>query len=194
MALLNPSLHALPAATTSTVRSASPGGGSACSAIHLTLRLPHLAGIREQATEISKGRKTVPKKITEVADKADFQAEILRRTLILEAKHRDQGFVSDRCVVDNLAYALQLPNYPELFARTVEHLAKEPYTHVFLVKIAFPLVDNGVRSMDPGRQDAAERNIEKLLLQFCVPYRTVQSADRQGRVDEVLAAVAAPAR
>jgi hypothetical protein len=37
MASLNPSLHALPAATTPTAGAMSPGGGSECSAIHFGL-------------------------------------------------------------------------------------------------------------------------------------------------------------
>jgi nicotinamide riboside kinase len=95
--------------------------------------------------------------------------------------------------VDNLAYARGLPCFERLSEQVASHLATRPYSHVFFVRKAFPLVGDGVRSEDEDYQEEIERRIEALLRQFGVPYRTLASADRQGRVDEVLAVVA-PAR
>jgi predicted ATPase len=155
----------------------------------LAARLPHLAVIPEQATEIVREWGQAPKDMVP-ARKAEFQKEIMRRTLALEGVHRAGGFLADRCAVDNLAYARALPNFGELLAQASLHLASGPYTHVFLVKKAFPLVGDGVRSTDEAYQEEIERRVEGLLRQLGVPYRAVASADRLGRVDEVIAAVA----
>lgn len=152
----------------------------------LAAHLPHLAAIPEQATEIVKEWGEAPKDMAPER-KARFQDEILRRTLALEAEHRARGFVSDRCVVDNLAYAMRLANYSELRSRVAEHLATGPYTHVFLLKRAFPIVDDGVRSTDPAYQAEIERRVEALLSELGVSFVAIESASRGGRVELVLA-------
>ena len=154
----------------------------------LVARLPGLAVIPEQATEIIREWGQIPR-LMPAARKEEFQTEILRRTLALEAAHRARGFVSDRCVVDNLAYAQGLPCFEGLLDQVAGHLATGPYSQVFLVRKSFPLVGNGVRSEDADYQEEIERRIEALFRRLGVPYLTVASADRQGRVDEVLAAV-----
>jgi predicted ATPase len=155
----------------------------------LKARMTGLEFIPEQATEIILEWDQIPQRMS-AARKEEFQAEILRRTLALEAAH--PAFLSDRCVVDNLAYALGLPCFKRLSERVACHMAARPYTHVFFVRKAFPLVGDGVRSEDVGYQEEIERRIEALLRQFGVPYLPVASADRQGRVDEVLAAIGSP--
>jgi len=119
------------------------GTGKSTLLAGLAARMPHLAVIPEQATEIIREWGQAPKDMAP-ARKAVFQEEILRRTLALEGAHRAGGFLADRCAVDNLAYAQGLPNYDALLAQAAGHLSMGPYTHVFLVQKAFPLVGDGI--------------------------------------------------
>lgn len=156
----------------------------------LAPRLPGLAVIPEQATEIINEWGLHPRNL-DVAGRVRFQEEILRRTVDRERAFRATGFIADRSVVDNVAYAQKLPNYGELLLRVVAHLADNPYTHVFFVKKAFPLVGDGIRSTDVEYQEEIERRVAGLLADLRVPHCIVRSSGRESRVDEVLSALGA---
>ncbi len=165
------------------------GTGKSTLLRNLAARLPNLAALPEQARAILlEWGEPVQGMTTE--RRAQFQDEIMRRSVAQENAARASGFVSDRCVVDNLAYAQGLPIYPALMAAAKAHLASSPYTHVFLVKKMFPPKDDGVRNTDEAFQNEIERRIVELFGELGVPYQAVESFERAGRVEEVLRKIA----
>lgn len=169
------------------------GTGKSTLLRNLSARLPHLAALPEQARAIMVEWKELAQDMT-AERRAQFQDEVMRRSLAQENAARERGFVSDRCVIDNLAYAQGLPSYPALLAAAKAHLATRPYTHVFLVKKMFPPKADGLRTTDEAHQEEIERRIVELFGELGVPHTVVTSFGKMERVEEVLKAVGIPAR
>lgn len=154
----------------------------------LAEHLPGIPIIPEQATVIITEWGEIPR-LMAPERRAAFQAEIMRRAVALEQGHQGSGFIADRCVIDNLAYARAMPNASELLQQARDHLASQPYTLVVLVPIGIPLVDDRVRTMDPAIQAGHEAAIIDLLGQLGVPYHRLQSLPLVDRVAEVLRSI-----
>lgn len=161
------------------------GTGKSTLLRNLAARLPGLAALPELARTIMLEWNELAQNMDEPR-RAQFQEEILRRTLARENAAWESGFITDRCVVDNLAYARGLPNYPALLAAAKAHLANSPYTHVFLVKKMFPPKADGLRTTDESYQEEIERRIVELFEELGVPYSVVTSFGKMERVEEVL--------
>lgn len=151
----------------------------------LHARLPWLSVVSEQATAIIRAWGEIPR-LMQPDRRAAFQAEIMRRTVDQEQTHRAGGFIADRCTIDNLAYARAMPNAEVLRAQVVQHLSTGPYTQVILVPIGIPLVDDGIRTLDPAIQAGHEAAIVDLLGQLGVAYHRLESLPIADRVAEVL--------
>lgn len=154
----------------------------------IALRLPHLTPIPEQAREVMQewgelAQNMTPQRL------AEFQEEIMRRHLAAETVAHSFGFVADRCVIDNLAYAQGLSNYQTLKDISQAHLSTQPYTHIFLVKKMFPPKHDGLRDTNEIFQEEIERRIIQLLTEFQVPYHTITAFGKQERVEEVLSLI-----
>lgn len=89
-----------------------------------------------------------------------FQREICKLQIAAE-QDLSPKFISDRTVLDNLAYCLwYYKNYDyaeqEIYLDCVKiidnHLKENPYDAIFFIDEYFDLVDNGIRTMDPVQQ------------------------------------------
>lgn len=88
----------------------------------------------------------------------DTQHRITLNQMGRELDHK--CFISDRTVIDNLAYAMICDvKYPEksVFAESIQYevetyLTEHPYDVIFFVDEYFPLEDNGNRDMDSTHQ------------------------------------------
>lgn len=85
------------------------------------------------------------------------QQTILYRQIAAEIEARE--FISDRTVIDNLAYVAAVHQrdpdpgrYERCITRVRSHLHTRPYDLVLFVSEALPLEDDGNRSMDPDFQ------------------------------------------
>jgi AAA domain len=76
----------------------------------------------------------------------EFELEIIQRQIAEETRLQD--FISDRCVIDVLAYATSfataktLTNIKDIVD---DYMKTNPYDLVFYTPIEFPLEDDGVR-------------------------------------------------
>ena len=94
----------------------------------------------------------------------------------IEAENSMQDFISDRTVIDVLAYANTMCR-PSMTARLKEmvelHLEKNPYDLVFYIPIEFPLEKDGIRFEDEQYQKMIDLQILKYLKRYKIPYITL---------------------
>jgi nicotinamide riboside kinase len=94
----------------------------------------------------------------------------------IEAENTMQDFISDRTVIDVLAYATTMCR-PSMTARLKDmaemHLKDNPYDLVFYIPIEFPLEKDGVRFEDDSYQKIIDLQILKYLKRYKIPYITL---------------------
>lgn len=104
----------------------------------------------------------------------DFELVIMKRQI--EAENSMQDFISDRTVIDVLAYANTMCR-PSMTARLKEmaemHLESNPYDLVFYIPIEFPLEKDGIRFEDEQYQKMIDLQILKYLKRYKIPYITL---------------------
>lgn len=102
-----------------------------------------------------------------------FQYTIMKNQVIYE-KDLHPTFVTDRTVLDNLAYCMWYNkfykfNQPGIYNDVIklfnEHMQTKPYDLIIFVDDIFKLVNNGVRKMD----EAQQRDIY-WMLRYMVPF------------------------
>lgn len=163
----------------------------------------HCSGKTTLATELSKVLE-VPL-IHEIAgqfkeedrQKIGTQHKILLAQIAAEKSH--QEFVSDRTVIDNLAYCIWHANKkPEAQANRIkyimgniveDHLRNVPYSLMVHVTERFDLEENGIRNLDEKQQIWIQNNIKAAMVgldcKYCFPVLHV-SGPTQERVDIII--------
>lgn len=115
----------------------------------------------------------------------DFELVIMKKQI--EAENTMQDFISDRTVIDVLAYATTMCR-PSMTARLKDmaemHLKDNPYDLVFYIPIEFPLEKDGVRFEDDSYQKIIDLQILKYLKRYKIPYITLT-----GTLEERLAII-----
>ena len=152
----------------------------------LAAELPEIPALPETAREVIADFGLPPQDMDD-AGRDRFQREILRRQIARESA--PGNFVTDRCVLDTLAYALGTPGYGELYGAAVRYLASRTYTHVLLVPKRFAPEPDGVRMVDEGFQEEVERRLRALLAELGVPFHEIRADTPGARVREVLALI-----
>ena len=139
--------------------------------------------------------------ITEIARKFDIKAagenrtqvqiDILRAQIIAENKYYSNGFISDRTVIDNLAYFMAIdekcrrPATTKMYNGIVELRLARVYNIIFYFPIEFPIVADGFRFEDSDFQKKIDRNILTIMKQNNVYYYTVRGSVKN-RVEYIL--------
>lgn len=104
----------------------------------------------------------------------DFELVIMKRQI--EAENSMEDFISDRTVIDVLAYANTMCR-PSMTARLKEmvelHLETNPYDLVFYIPIEFPLEKDGIRFEYEHYQKIIDLQILKYLKRYKIPYITL---------------------
>jgi len=138
--------------------------------------------------------------ISEVARKFDIRAEgenrtavqikILRAHIGIENKYYSSGFISDRCVIDHLAYFMAIDEKYRcmetgVYNDIVEMRLGYMYDLIFYFPIEFPIVADGFRFEDTDFQVDIGRRILSIMKQKNVKYHTVTGPVRD-RVKYIL--------
>lgn len=142
--------------------SGAHGVGKSTLAVLLSTEL-QLPRIDEVARKVAVEMEISPRQIrkTDMATRRRFQAEILKRQLLEEFRYQATGFVSDRSVLDVIAYTIwyKIPDAKELQKNAVEY-AKRNYDVIFYIPPSYmQLEDDGFRFIDQKSQE----EIDKLL-------------------------------
>lgn len=122
------------------------------------------------------------------------QLEIIRKQIEAESKH--PFFVSDRTVFDNAVYSMyrfinshqteeDCATLTKISQIMTEHLNKNPYTHLFFVDEYFPLVDNGIRDIDPEQQKIIFKALKEIISLSPVPVYPI-SGSTEERVRDII--------
>jgi nicotinamide riboside kinase len=108
----------------------------------------------------------------------NFQEMIQTRQIEAETEFSN-GFVSDRTVMDNMAYLLWyykahgMKNSQLLcrcFAMFDKHMKSHPYDTVFFVDEYFVLEDNGIRCLNHKQQEESFRMLQNIAELYCNVY------------------------
>lgn len=102
-------------------------------------------------------------------DKAKFQWNLIYEQI--KAEMRKDSFISDRTLIDVLAYTRWLKWYWQLKKVVKEYLKEFPYDYIFYIPIEFKLEDDGVRFTD--KQKEIDDNIKFLLKDLKINYITI---------------------
>lgn len=141
--------------------------------------------------------------ITEVARNFDIRAcgknrtavqiKILRAQVQAENEHFHHGFISDRTVIDNLAYFMGIEKrfrsnaITEIYANIVETrlIQMGAYDLIFYFPIEFPIVKDGFRFEDGAFQKTIDNNILLIMRKHNIAHHTV-TGDVYERVRYIL--------
>jgi len=139
----------------------------------------------------------VAREVAALGFKLDKDATPETETLIFLRQWRNElthpGFVSDRSLVDVMAYAGWVLDHQERrkeFAlwdeclQIAEYQLRSQYTHVFYLPIEFGIVADGLRPMDPAFQADIDERMRAVLDRHALSYSTLR-----GSVDERVAAL-----
>lgn len=128
----------------------------------------------------------VAREIAALGFKLDKDATAETETLIFLKQYNNelsfQEFVSDRSLIDSMAYAgWVLENQPRRLEnalwdeceRLAERQLRTSYSHVFYLPIEFPIVPDDLRPMDPEFQKDIDQRIVRLLETYDVHYESL---------------------
>lgn len=109
----------------------------------------------------------------------ETQFWILSKQLELE-RNTEQPWICEKCLLDNLVYAAFSIKDQEIH-RVLEKIifANANYDLIFYLPIEFPLVADGLRSLDPKFQKAIDREYRRLLKE-----NKIKVVRLKGSVDE----------
>lgn len=126
----------------------------------------------------------------EGANRTKVQIDILRAQMVAENKYYSKGFISDRTVIDNLAYFMAIENKyrdirtTKIYNRIVE-MRLHRYDLIFYFPIEFPIVKDGFRFEDEGFQKKIDHNILLIMKKNNVAYFPVTGSVKD-RVEYIL--------
>ena len=103
----------------------------------------------------------------DVSSREKFQQKVLFSQM---EKEENENFVSDRSVIDILAYTHWLTTYKSTKKLVSQYLNVKPYDYVFYVPIEFELVKDGVRHEWLQYQKQVDELILNLLKEFNIDY------------------------
>lgn len=102
-----------------------------------------------------------------IRNTSNVQRMILEKQIDVEREARGHMILLDRCVFDNLIYCwIASPelSFDDCLCLINKHMRTKPYDLIIFVNEFFPLVDNGLRDMDP----VAQRQVFSLM-SFAIP-------------------------
>ncbi|MEA3304919.1 MAG: ATP-binding protein [Patescibacteria group bacterium] len=126
----------------------------------LKKQLSNISFLDEVARDLILSQNKKPEQM-EVHEQEDFQKKILFTQMYQESF--TSCFVSDRGVIDTLAYTKDLDMYERVYDMIEDYIHLSPYTHVFFIPKEFPLVDDGVRNTDEEFQIEIENRVLEIL-------------------------------
>lgn len=141
-----------------------------------------LPALHELAREEIKKRGKLPHQMTP-DELADFQATLLYDQVHAERTHKS-GFISDRSLLDVLAYSQGTKYYDILKLKAKYVLEERPYDKVFYLPVEFPMQSDGVRKEDEEFRMEIDRRIKELLTEFKIDFSTVT-----GNIEERVAKI-----
>ena len=127
----------------------------------------HQNKIKEVARDLMK-RLWNPKDMNK-QDKAKFQCNLIYEQI--KAELVKDNFLSDRTLIDVLAYTRWLKWYRELKKVVKEYFKEFPYDYIFYIPIEFELEDDWVRFTN--NQKLIDDNIKFLLKDLKLDYITI---------------------
>lgn len=138
----------------------SHGTGKSTLCNELTKHLPKAFYIQEIARQEITRIGRLPYNMTDT-ERFEFQKRLLQLQLQAEAEH--DNFMSDRGLMDILAYSYDLPQYQQLLEIALKSNIATRYSMVFYIPIEIEPVDDGIRSDDPVYQ----LDIDRKIVQIC---------------------------
>lgn len=129
-------------------------------------------------------------------EKFEFQKLIMEKQISCEKGLTN--FISDRTVLDNLAYCMWYDRHYDYTQHSIhndvinlfhDHMCKKPYTLVVFVDDMFPLINNGVRKMDETQQKNIYYTLRHMVPLYCNHYRIpfcFTNGKTEDRVSEIL--------
>lgn len=138
----------------------SHGTGKSTLCEELTKDLPRVHYIKEIARGEIKRIGKLPYKMDD-QERFKFQKRLLELQLIAESQN--QSFMSDRGIMDILAYSYDLPQYDFLLDMAKQANIAKRYDLVFYIPIEFPVEVDGQRSGDVEYQKQIDNNLLQVL-------------------------------
>lgn len=132
--------------------------------------------IEEIARSIIDKTKLNPKDMI-ITELKDFQYMLLQEQIKREYNLKD--FISDRSVIDILAYSSKLDIYENMFKRIKDYLKHFPYDNIFYIPIEFELEKDWLRFEDEEYRKYIDFKIldicKKLWLEVIVVKWTIEN-------------------
>lgn len=102
-----------------------------------------------------------------------IQRMILEKQIAAEQSINSYNVLMDRCVIDNIVYcwmASETATFDDCLYLIDRHMRTRPYDLVVFIDEIFPLIDNGLRNMDPVEQRRTFRALSLILPSLCNAY------------------------
>lgn len=154
----------------------SGGVGKSTLCNELTKHLPKTHYIKEIAREEIKRIGKLPYDM-DTQERFEFQKRLLELQLIAESNN--PNFISDRGIMDILAYSYDLPQYNYLLKMAKDANIWHRYNQIFYIPIEFPLEGDSERSADPIYQKQIDQNLVQILEDLDINYFVIK-----GNVEE----------
>jgi nicotinamide riboside kinase len=141
------------------------GKSTLMEALHTEFNLPIITGVADKYSRDA--RKDM-----------DTQLNICVYQMVAENARASTGFVSDRTVIDNLAYGLMCRNtnrgnsfcdyaiYDKMIEVARSHLAIGAYDYIIFIDEYFPIEDNGTRCLSESAQKFVYDFIKRFILDY----------------------------
>lgn len=128
--------------------------------------------IQEIARQLITAMRCNPQDMS-VEDREFFQDSCFMKQI--EAEISNDSFITDRTVLDILAYSQDLPKafYDRMKGKIGRWLELDPYDIIFYTPIEFDMEVDGVRVDDEEYRKTIDERILKLFQYFKVPYVTL---------------------
>lgn len=110
----------------------------------------------------------------EINENTPIETQIWLTAKQLELERNTPYFVADKCLLDYFVYGDVLLDDTDV-KKTIRKLVdrNSQYDYVFYIPIEFPLVDDGLRSMNPDFQRAIDVRYKKHLNEAGIPYHII---------------------
>jgi len=106
-------------------------------------------------------------------DTPHIQRMILEKQIAVETNTASHMVLMDRCVFDNLVYCWNVSpelSFDDCLCLINNHMKTKPYDLIVFINEFFPLVDNGLRSMDPVAQRRIFSLMSFVIPSLCIAY------------------------
>lgn len=158
-----------------------------------------LTEVKKEFPELEVITEVVRRLVKEQGIKINEEGEVKTQKLIFDCYSsliNKEGFLSDRCIIDVMAYTTYLArNTKEPLATEFKWVLRDQHRflsnnkkkigEIFYFPIEFPVVADGVRSIDEGFRKEIDSYIKGILQSYEIPFTTVRGTVKQ-RCDIVL--------